>query len=758
MTRFALWLSGSEGAKFMTDVNKMSVDCWIPLWLLPFVVVVLAALSFYLYRRDKVLTRIQYLTLSTLRTLAYCAILLILAMPRLDIEGEGVQPGPVPLVIDGTQSMLIKDEGNGRERAEKAIELAKKLVESNPLPEELLLKPYFAGKDFRQWKPEDKVSPDGDYTSIARMLESGIQNHLGEYCPGFILISDGANNSSEPLEPVLNLLQKRCVPVYAIGLGKESSKDIAITFIAGDDVVFINEKAKVFVNVNQHGYLGQRVNLKLFLEDKEVYSGEHELSKDGDNGFPVEFKPTEKGVFRLKAEIAPLPGEITTENNSFIRSVRVIDEKIRILLVFGSPSWEYRYLVGAFDRDKRVEFKSYLSDADARRFRDKSEANKLLYKLPESRADLNKDFDVVFMSRIDAAQLPVKFLDALAEFVENSGGGLAVLGDPYYIPFTLKGSKAEHLIPVTVSRPTGRTYRDEMFNPLKDEMRFELTDDGLTNQLVLFSADKDENRKIWSEMPPVYDCYSAGRLKPSAINLLVTFQNRNRQSYPAIIHHSYGKGGVLFMGFDSTWRWRREFGDRFFRDFWGKAVQFLGLPHLLNEAAQSVVYVGAENCYAGEKFDIRAKICNSDFSPHRAERVKLTVKDSGAKKEVDMFPISGREGMYRADYVPETTGELELSLPQRFSAKPVLLRVLKQRKEFILSGMNRELLEKVCKDTGGKFFTSENSGDLYKTLVEKRPKNPMTASVSLWDSWLMFLLATLLFGAEWVCRKLYCLD
>jgi len=49
----------------------------------------------------------------------------------------------------------------------------------------------------KAYDPKKTILPDGEYTSLARMLEQGIHNHLGEYCPGVILLSDGANNKSD---------------------------------------------------------------------------------------------------------------------------------------------------------------------------------------------------------------------------------------------------------------------------------------------------------------------------------------------------------------------------------------------------------------------------------------------------------------------------------------------------------------------------------------------------------------------------------
>jgi hypothetical protein len=212
------------------------------------------------------------------------------------------------------------------------------------------------------------------------------------------------------------------------------------------------------------------------------------------------------------------------------------------------------------------------------------------------------------------------------------------------------------------------------------------------------------------------------------------------------------------MGFDSTWRWRREYGDRYFRDFWGKSVQFLVLPHLLNEAAQSVIFVGSQNCFVGKKVGIRARINNSDFSPYAGKSIKLSVKDKDTMRTVEMYPIVGRKGMYRAEYVPEDVGELKLELPTKFNAKLIELRVMNQQKEFLHSEMNRDLLEKISRETNAEYFDLENAGKLLDTLMKNRPKRHISISVTLWDSALILILILLALTAEWVVRKYTYLD
>lgn len=756
--RILTYLTGSPQGKYISSFHRIEIHSWMSTWIIPFIAFVIAALSIYHYSKEKTLNKKQKIVLTALRFLAYLSILFILALPTLEIEGEGSFPGPVPVVIDGTESMLIKDVNNEKARFEKALEIYNEIKKNNPYKNELNLTGYWAGREFYSLESQKTPAPDADYTSISQMLEKGIQRHLGEYCPGFILISDGAHNSSEIPDNSLKFFQKRSIPVYTCGVGKEKSKDISVTYILGEDVVFIDEKAKIYINLVQNGYSSQDIDLKLYLGDKMVYAGQQRLEKDGEISVPVEYIPKEKGNFQLKAEVKPLLEEITTENNSYSKNIRIIDEKIKILMLLGTPSWEYRYLMGAFERDKRVEVKAYLSGVDKRLFGKKGENSHFISNLPGDKTELNRSFDIVFISRIDLSELPADFVKSLRLFIEEEAGALAVLSDPFFIPYSLKDSPLEPLLPITVVEKTGRSYRDELFNPLTNEMKFEITDDGNAHQLLSFSGSREENKKIWAELPPVYSYYHSGRLKPSSINLLVMSEEHGRKKFPAIVYHSYGKGTVFFMAFDSTWRWRKEYGDRYFRDFWGKVVQFLGLPHLLNEVAQSSILTGKENYCAGEKISIRAKANNPDFSPYISDELEMTIHEAELEKTIRLLPILNRAGMYGTDYMPEIPGKLKLELPLQFSAKPVELQITKRQMEFQESGMNKNLLENISSATGGKFYYQDQSGILLKNIWEKNPKRPININVSLWDSLALVIAALMFFSLEWYFRKIYYLD
>lgn len=754
--RFLLKFIDAPNGQYMTKLHNMQFQSWLPLWLMPFIIIGLVALSTYCYYREKRLNRRQKITLSILRSLAYISLLFLLALPVLRISGEGSPPGPIPVIVDATESMTIKDV-NKKARIDFAFRLANDIATKNRYSEFIPVL-FRSGKEFVKMTKEDKQPvADGPTTSLDVMLAGGISDFFGEFCPGVILISDGADNSNRSLSGTLHKLKKKNIPVFACGIGKERSKDIAVTSLLGEDVVFVDEKAKLLVNVRQYGYKGEDAEVKIFLDNKEIFKDKYPMDEEGELSFPVEYTPEAKGSYILKAQVTGKSGEITLENNFQLKNIRVIDEKIKILMIFGGPSWEYRYLNGAFERDQRVAAKVYMPDIDPRIIT-KGKSKHYIDKLPLTVNELNKKFDIVFISRIDVRQLPKQFLKILPEYVDAYSGSVAILSDPSYIPHTIKGTPLEQLVPLSIHDVKSRTYRDELFAPIQEEYTFKVTEDGNANRLVLFSGDKKENNKIWSEFPPTNYCYTGGGLKPSSINLLVMMKNKRGKEFPAIVYQSYGKGTVLFMAFDSTWRWRKEYGDRYFRDYWGKVVQFLGLPHLLNESAQSVIFAGDETSVVGEKMSIRARVCNADYFPYMGDTIDLTLNENGVEQKLTMNSVAGRAGIFKTNYVPEVPGKLIFSLPDKYKAQSVEVNVTRRRKEFLKSNMNKRLLTQIADTTNGTFLHNPDYKKVLDELMAKRPMQQIYINISCWDTWLMLLLIVTLFSAEWVFRKLYYLD
>src|SRR5439155_12012709 len=94
-------------------------------------------------------------------------------------------------------------------------------------------------------------------------------------------------------------------------------------------------------------------------------------------------------------------------------------------------------------------------------------------------------------------------------------------------------------------------------------------------------ATAEASTNVWAELPKHY-WGVVGRAKPGAVPLAYlagpdadkkdTAAREREQSL--IVRQNYGFGRVLFVGLDSTWRWRYKVGDLYHHRFWGQTIRW----------------------------------------------------------------------------------------------------------------------------------------------------------------------------------------
>ena len=789
--------------------NRVSLDTRVPLWAAFLLAILACVFAWFAYRRERGLPPLRRRVLTTLRACAYLSLLFILLQPSLKIDAEGKPSGPLPVVLDRTESMSIKDVGS-QSRLEAAARLRRALLASGAETPALQQVHYVYGPHVEPLAadggagtnaPDADTRTEGQLTSLRDMINGSLREHRGVYSPGLLLLTDGANNVADDLDPTLDDVARRRTPIYVAAFGQENPRDVSLDALLGEDIIFVNEKAKYFVSVTQSGYAGKPLSVKATFGSDAVAVPDYVPEKNGNATVPIEFKPSAPGVFDLTVEIPPDTQESTAGNNRISRRVRVIKDRIRALMVFGWPSWDYRFLCGAFERDRRVDHHIFLQSADRRFF--KFQQERLIEQLPAKSQDLFSRYDMVIMSRVDLATLPPAFLDLLQRFVTDEGGGLVVLADNSDLPFSFKNTKLEPMLPVRLKAASGPSnLSQEMFKPLDTPYKLDITEEGQGNPLTTFDPNRAANKKIWDSFPPLYELVTLVEAKPSAIPLVTASAGTDAPKYPAIAYQSYGRGTVLYLGFDSTWRWRKEYGDRYFRDFWGKVIQFLGMPHLLGESAQARIFCDRMTATVGERVLITAEIRNRDFSPYTAESVSITVAQEGRdNRTLSLVGVSERPGIFRATFYPEDDGTLAFRLPPEFPGEPAELTVSRVSREFQDAGVKTALLNGMVERTGGELFyfgpgrnvsaaaaparqerqrsllgaraDIERRGEnplaneafvarwaqhILKTISEQRVPIPLLVERDLWDALGLLIAAIVLLCVEYTFRKLWYLD
>ncbi len=758
MRHILYWFTQNRRVLDIEVFNSVHVVTRFPLWVTLFLSILACVAAIYMYHRVKNLENRRRRVLTTLRAVTYILLLLIIAGPEMEITGEARPSGPMPIILDRTESMSIEDVKK-RPRLRAAVKVVRALHDEESKGLGLVQVPYIYGYDVLPWNlvddPEplavseddakppvlldgddpDKedadpadisIEPHGEKTSLNRMFTDGLKAHRGVYSPAILVVGDGAHNAGELVASATSLLEKRSIPVYFIPIGQERPTDIALDHIIGEDIVFVGEKFKHFVSMRQHGFTGRILDAEATFGLDKVLVEPVKPEVEGEMTFAVEHTPTEEGVFELVVKIPPENKEVTDKNNIIQRKVRVIKDRIRVLMVFGSPSWEFRFLKGAFDRDRRVEQRVYLESVDPRVFT--TEQTRFIPTLPETEDELFRNFDMIVMSGIDARTLTLKFQTLISRFVSEEGGSLVMISDGLHIPFSFTGTLFEKLLPVRIVDPVGvSSFKQEMFESLATPYVLQIMPEGQGNPMISFDVDPERNKKIWEAFPPLYEVCPTAEMKPSGLALVEAVTPGQEKGLPAIVYQSYGKGMTLYMGFDSTWRWRKEYGDRYFRDFWGKVVQFMGLPHLLGESAQSRIFLDHMEANVGQRVMVTAQIRNQDYSPLIAPSVMVTVKRDNEKElQLDLPAVSGRPGIFRASHYPDAEGTSLFVLPPRLSSAPAELLVSRVSLEHVDPSVDVTLMKSVAQSTDGGVFMETldpESSDIKHERDEENEEN-----------------------------------
>jgi hypothetical protein len=151
----------------------------------------------------------------------------------------------------------------------------------------------------------------------------------------------------------------------------------------------------------------------------------------------LSFEAKEPGPRYLTVQIPPLDGEpeMLHANNSDIAFVRVSDEKLRVLLVDGTPRWDFRFLKNAIRRDHGLAGAADDSPPEVvvetqwRRLPKDQQAG----TLPATLDELAK-YHVVVLGDASPELLSEGFRGLLTEAIETKGLGVIVAAGPHHMP------------------------------------------------------------------------------------------------------------------------------------------------------------------------------------------------------------------------------------------------------------------------------------------------------------------------------------
>jgi hypothetical protein len=616
---------------------------------------------------------------------------------------------------------------------------------------------------------------------------------------GVIVLSDGQHNFGSSAFETANQLGQRKIPIFPVALGSTKwPPDLAIVSVRGpDSAIFKGVEVNVEVGVKIGGMKPGEYVLELHREGEMNPLASRILTHDGQDRlltetFAQQFDKagpqTLTATIRPKEQGKPPEKEITLQNNRLSTTLSVADDRAKVLLVDGEPRWEYHYLSTALSRDRLIDLDRILFDPprlDESLSTEQTKALGLAARSWPEKLDALEAYQCILLGDIDPTKVSAEVRRRLELWVSDTGGTLILCAGKKHPPTSWPARTAtgeedplQRLLPIEAPQilapPAG--------------LPLTLTRAGRDMAFMQLDTERDDNDTLWAGFPRPWPWAVGGRAKPAATSLaswldpaLANRPSHEQERANAIVaRHNYGFGRVLYVGLDSTWRWRFRVGDLYHHRFWGQVLRWAASDRPLVVGNSAVRFGTTQATYrAGETIEVIARATSADPSPtgndsssqfpaNLAAGVRFTrVTD----QQQTLIPLERRVGQQRViegkwrdvpagEYlaelvIPEWSEKLKDQAGNPLRAKIQVLASASQELHHL--EMNRATLEELAKASGGKVWLPHEIEQLSETLQGQSVTEVQHVTLRLYQWPMLLPILAVLLGIEWMVRKWHAL-
>jgi hypothetical protein len=758
----------------------------------PWITVLIAALLILyigqLYARESTSASARYrIVLAALRLGALAIVLVMLAQWAFALRLTG--PPTIALVIDRSASMQIADRFSDQKlmselsqrlaaaalKEPTRLNLAKLLAtESNggllaPLAKRYQLATYFVAgniesspNSYQSDELAEKIrdlsadGPDSHATRLGDAVRRVLDDFPLEPPAAIVLLSDGVNTEGIPLASAAQEARRRGVPIFAMGLGSDDApRDVEVADVLVDRAVFVGDAVSVQAQINATGLEGQpsKVTLQRDNEATPLATRDIVLPPAGETvAMNLLHRPTKPGDVNYVVTVEQAEDETDTDNNRQSRTVSVRDAKSRVLLVFGYPSYEFRFLKMLLERDRTIELATFLQDADPEfATQDKS----ALRAFPTGREEL-LSYDVIIVGDADPRLLPRSVWQNVRAFVSEKGGGVAFIAGPRMLPWLYRDNPdVAALLPIAIDA-FARVPPTESPPAISRGFIVRPTAIGLQSPGFQLGESVAENDSIWRSLPPLYWLAEAGELKPAAQVLAEAAPDSSAPTTPLISFQYVGAGRVLFHAVDSTWRWRLGAGDLYFGRYWLQTIRFLARGKLTSGQGAELT-ADRREYLRGEPVTLRARFFDTSIAPPTEELTVLLSAEGQPRERKMLRRRLAADGVFEGVFTDFKSGQYEaviIDVKSPGETPATRFSVVAPPGEMARTQMDSAALASAAETTRGKFYTIASADRLLADLpegrrvpVENLPPTP------IWNQWWLVASFVACITSEWILRK-----
>ncbi len=724
-------------------------------------------LGWYGWNRPQAVPRRRWAGILALMAMGLALVLIILLNPTW-VEPLTPPSGKplLTILVDSTASMATPDADNGRTRFQSASQLVQACAAE--LSDKFEVKVFsFAGSA----SPVDAKElasrqPQGQITDLAAAVAAGLEEDRSQG-QAILLLSDGIHNGGGGAARVLDavrLAKAKACPVYTRTLGGDADvRDLALEMRSPQELAFVGQKVAATAILRQRGLNDAKTKVTLLRDGKEVETRDVALGAQPVSEVRFEISQPKPGLYRYEIRVEPLPGEMSTVNNSAPLLLRVVDKPVRLLLLEGKPYWDAKFLVRTLMQDASLELESVVRVSENRYIRRSLTHSALTgdppktkvqdeWKVLDTASDLSSvleklsSYQIVVLGRDADRYLTDAMMDKLRAWIGREGGALVCYRGQ---PTAQMNQRLAQLLPLRWT-PT----REERF-------RVNLTERG--QDLRWFpAASPGTGDEPLGNLPTLASTGRAEQPKPLAVVVATARGQAPEAESPAVTYQPYGSGRVVVVEGAGMWRWaflppQQQQLDEVYRSLWHSLLRWL---------------VSGADLLPGQQMALRSdKISFSTFEPAAAmlvmreeslkgptPRIELRGEDGKVVQTATAAPLGDEPGSFRVMFgrLPEGRYQARVAgAPETDPATTAVFDVRSLFEEQLDLKARPDLMARIAEISGGSVLTGDKPGiiaaEFQRYSEQSRPQR--IRRLSAWDRWWVLLAVFAVWGAAWAVRR-----
>jgi len=688
-----------------------------------FGILLLSAYSFYIYKFTiPQLSKPLKTLLFILRSIAVVLIFLLIFEPTLSFSSYEEEIPLHLIYVDNSQSLAHK---NSSENDDKIKQILNDFIKSNIKSEVALFDSEI--KNLGNTDTLEKVIFFNGVTTNFESIVNSLENDERKISSALIISDGKITNGKNPLFAA----EKLGIPIYTIGIGDTTEyKDVLVESTSYNSLLYQDSKTIFETMIVNKDYSSERAVVELIKNSQIIDRKNITLSENGINKVEFEFTPEKSGQEIFTISVTKFDDEILTDNNSKSFRVTVLESKLNILILSGSPSADFSFIK-----------KTLLQNKD--------------YKITEHvEISKSKPTDSDLGAKLDSAKILV---------LVNYPGKITSQSSISQVVSKIKEDKLSYLFILGNNNEYNKLrYFEEILsfyiesNPRKSH-EIQLN---LLNKFSPIFTIPNYNLEIWNTLPPVN--YSGAQYEVKAGAQIAATVNLNsvKTEIPLVITNSTGINKNISILAANIWKWKLKSNSNteFLYDLLiENSIKWLNTDSQLKRFR---IRTNKDIYSQGEPVIFQAEFYDESLQPIDDGKIELTFADSDQIPKIILLPEG--DGKYSAqidNLVPGTynfTADAISSNGQIEIERGSFL-VEKINIEFVDPTLDKNFLTRLAQISGGKYFDLNE----YPSLIEKLEKisssqkkeKVITESYNLWTFETLLTIIIAIFAIEWVIRK-----